>query len=158
MTSHRLYFAQHGLAVDKAENPERPLSDVGSAQTRQIASQLRNSQVNFSKIFHSGKLRAAQTAEIFAEQLNVASVSAIDSLAPNGDIHQTTRSLDAKSALYVGHLPHLDKLISHLITGNENSTIIKLQNSAVLCLENTNTHFQILWYLTPDLFTAPETK
>ena len=153
MTAHRLYFAQHGLALDKSEDPQRPLSEHGIAQTNLIAEQLRNSQMTLTNIFHSGKLRAAQTAAIFAEQLNSSNVSAVDYLSPNGDVQQTIQHLDVNAALYIGHLPHLDKLISHLVTGDEDLSLIKLRNSAVLCLQSSHEHYQIQWYLAPDLLT-----
>ncbi len=76
--THRIYFAQHGLAVDKTEDPERPLSPAGRDQTKTIANTLLDSKISVSNIFHSEKLRASQTAEIFARILKISSLSAIE--------------------------------------------------------------------------------
>ena len=150
MTINRLYFAQHGLAVDKADNPDCPLSISGIKQTDLVAANLNKQQMTISKIFHSGKLRASQTADIFAEQLNVSEILAVDYLSPNSDISIIAASLDTDSALYVGHLPHLNKLTAYLLTGAENKNIIRFQNSGVLCLANTQQDYQVAWYLVPN--------
>ncbi len=151
MTINRLYFAQHGLAVDKSENPERPLSETGVKQTEAIAKHLSSiAGIAVNHIFHSGKLRASQTAEIFARTIKHSSISAVDGLSPNDDVTLLAQNLNI-NALYVGHLPHLEKLAAYLVTGNENGNIIRFQNSAVLCLENNDSHYQLRWYITPEL-------
>jgi phosphohistidine phosphatase SixA len=50
MADQKAYFRQHGLAIDKADEPERPLS---------------------KKVVHQTKLRASQTAEIVIATLNI---------------------------------------------------------------------------------------
>jgi phosphohistidine phosphatase len=154
MTAHRLYFVQHGIAVSKTDNPERPLSDDGIKQTRAIAKKLHSSNIPVSSIFHSGKLRAQQTAEIIASILNVKNAEAIEHLSPNDTVALTRQHLNVDQALYVGHLPHLEKLTSSLITGREKPEIIKFQNSAVVCLEKQNSLYHIRWYLIPQLANA----
>lgn len=151
MSADRLYFAQHGLAVDKADDQERPLSKAGIEQTEDIARRIKNSSAHISQIFHSGKLRASQTADIIASIIDVNSVSVIDHLSPNDDVTLTEKNLDISNALYIGHLPHLDKLVSYLICGDSNQNIIKFQNSAILCLEKTHDQYQVRWYLTPEI-------
>ncbi len=154
MPASKLYFAQHGIAVDKAEDPERPLSTKGKSQTLSVAQQLASSGTNISQIFHSGKRRAEQTAEIFASTLNVASVSTIDFLSPNDDITLLLPYLTIDNALYIGHLPHLEKLVSCLVTGKTEPAILTFQNSAMVSLKNNNNNYSVLWYLTPGLLAS----
>ena len=149
--SKTIYFAQHGLAVDKSDDPERPLSEAGIQQTQSIADRLCISNTPVSRIFHSGKLRATQTAEIFASTLAVPTLSIADQLSPNDDATLLANSLNEDNALYVGHLPHLEKLVSFLATGNNEHNIIKFQNSAVVCLIKVDSHYQIKWFLTSEL-------
>ena len=151
MTANRVYFVQHGLATDKTENPQRPLTQAGIKQTLSVAKQLHTSEMPVFQIFHSGKLRAQQTAEIFAEHLSVTSVTAIVNLSPNDDVSVLAKNLTIENALYIGHLPHMEKLVSHLVTGNKDQNIVKFQNSAIICLEKINHQYHIRWYLTPDL-------
>ena len=148
--SKTIYFAQHGLAVDKSDDPERPLSEAGIQQTQSIADRLCISNTPVSRIFHSGKLRAAQTAEIFAAALAVSTLSIVDQLSPNDDVTLLANNLNEDNSLYVGHLPHLEKLVSFLVTGNNEHNIIKFQNSAVVCLEKNNKQYHIEWYITPE--------
>jgi phosphohistidine phosphatase len=151
MTADRIYFAQHGLAVDKAENPERPLSDTGIQQTKKMAETLYHAKATISGIFHSGKLRASQTADIFAATSGISTTTMIEGLSPNDDVELLAKNLVMDNALYIGHLPHLAKLVNRLVSVNENSNIIKLQNSAVVCLGKIDNSYQLLWYLTPGL-------
>lgn len=152
MTSaNKLYFAQHGQAVDKAENPERPLSAIGISETLAIAKQLHAASTPISQIFHSGKLRAAQTADIFAETLGITMCSATEHLSPNDPIDLLISNLIIDDALYIGHLPHLDKLTSYLVTGKENTNVLQFQNSAVVCLEKSDDRYAVQWYITQTL-------
>jgi len=151
MMTHTIYFAQHGLAVDKAEDPERPLSPSGRDQTETIANTLLDAKIPVTNIFHSGKLRASQTAEIFARILKISSLCAIEDLSPNDDVTLLAQKLNVDHALYIGHLPHLEKLAAYLLTNNENTDILKFQNSGVLCLGKNNRQYHIKWLLTPEL-------
>lgn len=149
--THRIYFAQHGLAVDKKDDPERPLSKDGIEQSKIVAKFLQGSETSLDSIFHSGKLRAAQTAEIFANALNISSTSVIEGLSPNDDVTLLVQNLNISNALHVGHLPHLEKLVTHLITGNDGGSVLNFRNSAVACLEKHDANYKLQWYLTPEL-------
>lgn len=158
MIANTLYLAQHGLAVDKAEDPERPLSATGISQTKTIAAQLQASAITVSTIFHSGKLRALQTAEIFAHILQIETLSATQHLSPNDDVSHIAQTL-TDGALYIGHLPHLQKLTAYLVTGDEQQSVITFRNSAVICLQQADnkTPWQVQWYITPALTTIATT-
>lgn len=156
MTVNRLYFVQHGLVLSKADNPERPLSEDGVRQTEMIAQQLLRANINISNIFHSGKLRAQQTAGIIASVLSISTMDAVDHLSPNDDTGLIKAQLNIDQAMYVGHLPHLEKLVSGLVAGHESPAIMKFQNSAVVCLQQQDGLYHIAWYLTPDLVTGSQ--
>ena len=153
MSADTIYFVQHGLALAKADDPERSLSDLGREQTEAIARQLHHAAIPISQIFHSGKLRALQTAEIIASAINVKSIPAIDHLSPNDSVALLAKNLNINNALYIGHLPHLEKLVSYLVTENEHLNIIKFQNSSVVCLQKSSRLYHVQWYLTPELLT-----
>lgn len=142
---------QHGLAVDKAEDPDRPLSAAGIKQTEKVAEILRTSGTTISHVFHSGKLRAAQTAELMAAAMSLEASSKIEGLSPNDDVTLLSQKSDTSDALYVGHLPHLERMAAYLVSGNEDATIVKFQNSGVLCLEKAGSDHHVRWLLTPEL-------
>ena len=62
----KLYVVQHGDAVQKDINPDRPLSEMAQTQIRRLAKLLKASGILPVRIFHSGKLRAKQTAELMS--------------------------------------------------------------------------------------------
>ncbi len=83
----RLYIVQHALAHMKGEDPERSLTDTGIADIKKVtAFTAENRMIDYIRIFHSGKKRACQTAEILAEYLTPGTEpSEIDGLNPKDD-------------------------------------------------------------------------
>ena len=67
----KLYLVQHGEAVSKDIDPGRPLSPDGVMAVQSIATHMFNRHIELNRVYHSGKLRAHQTAEIFADTLFV---------------------------------------------------------------------------------------
>ncbi len=65
----KLYLVQHGEAVPESQDPSRPLTDKGRREAERVAQHIAKLGIHMDKILHSGKLRAAQTAEIFAQHL-----------------------------------------------------------------------------------------
>ena len=61
-----IYLVQHGEAVAKEVDPERPLTESGRSDVRRMASFLGAAGVRVSRIMHSGKVRAKETAELLA--------------------------------------------------------------------------------------------
>ena len=151
MTPHTLYLAQHGLALDKHDDPDRPLSETGKNNTRLLAKHLGESNPGIERILHSDKTRAIQTADIFESFLKTDSVSTCKQLSPMAEISQILTALKASNTLIIGHLPHLGKLAAYLVTGDERLDIIKFENSAVLSLEKVAERYQISGYISPAL-------
>ena len=86
-----------------------------------------------------------------ATAMGLDTVTMIEGLSPNDEVSLLSQNLDANDALYVGHLPHLERLASYLVSGNEDATIVKFQNSGVLCLEKEDSLYLIRWLLPPEL-------
>ena len=147
------YFVQHGKALTKDIDKSRPLSDEGVSETRAMAKNLAYNQLHITRICHSGKERAAQTANIFADGLGLTSTDALEDMSPNDDVKAFLISQltpDSADTMYVGHLPHLDKLTSYLLCKNESANCVTFQNSAVVCIEtDENDSSTIHWYKTP---------
>ena len=71
-------------------------------------------------------------------------------MKPNDDPTELAAILD-DGAMYVGHLPHLEKLVSLLVAGHENAGVVRFTNGGVVCLERDEDGFYIEWYITPSL-------
>ena len=150
----RLYLVQHGEARSEAEDPTRPLMEKGRTEVRRVAAAAQNLAVSPVKILHSGKLRAQQTAELFAEALHPSKgIEAASGLSPNDPVQPWRERLNQQDAdfMLVGHLPHLDRLASLLLCGDERAEIIRFRYAAVVCLEREGTRWAVQWILTPDM-------
>ncbi len=146
----KLYFVQHGAAYTKNVDEKRPLSDNGSAEVKKVAIYLKNHKVVIKKIYHSKKLRAAQTATIFSDILAVDYVSELSGMNPNDDPHKLIKQITEDAIMYVGHLPNIQNVVANIIT-NSNNTVVKFQNAAVVCIEIDNSMATIKWFITPNL-------
>ena len=150
-----LYLVQHGKAVAKEVEPDRPLTDRGRAETERVAGFIKPLNLSVDCLWHSGKTRAAQTAAILAEVVKAdKGAGQRKGLAPNDDVGKLADELEAggRDVMIVGHLPFLSKLASLLVTGDESAGIVAFRNSGVVCLQRgIDKRWQLAWMLTPDL-------
>lgn len=146
-----VYFVQHGRALTKDIDKTRPLSDTGADEVRKVASKLKNSNVSIQKIVHSGKLRAHQSALIFAEVLGLDKVSETQGMNPNDVAEDFIKQINEDEVMYIGHLPNIQNVVANLVTSNQNNNVIKFQNSAVVCVEINEDESHINWFITPEL-------
>ncbi len=144
-----MYFVQHGLAVAKDIDPDRPLSESGQKELKRISIYLKNLGIKVGLIYHSGKKRAMQTAQIFSDHISHGSIDILSGMNPKDDVKVFAQNLKENNVMYVGHLPHLQKVVSYLITQNEDAKIIKFVNGGVVCIEKEDSRFYIEWYLKP---------
>ncbi len=135
----KLYLVQHGEARLEAEDPERSLTTTGEDETRRLSIAGKRLNIRPSKIYHSGKLRALQTAKILAEGLNIplSSVIGVEGLNPNDDVKPWAKRISEESEdlMLVGHLPFLEKLASHLLCGDEDARVVLFRYSGIVCLD-----------------------
>ena len=114
----RLYLAHHGDAVGPGVDIRRPLSDVGRLDTERVAAAAAAYGAKPVVIWHSGKLRARQTAEIFLRVCNpLAAFSATRDLQPEDSPTWMADRLrfEARDILIAGHYPHLPRLLMLLL-------------------------------------------
>jgi len=63
-----IYLVQHGEAESKKEDPERSLTKKGRRDVEKVAVWAAQTGLKIEQIRHSGKRRAAETAEIFCRE------------------------------------------------------------------------------------------
>ena len=135
----KVYFVQHGKAKNEAVDLQRPLSEQGIIETKKMAELLAGSGLlMIEKIFYSSKLRAQQTAEIFAKAfLSVDEVFLMSNISPMDDVSYCIQAInkETENIMIVGHLPHLSKTISKLICNKEDLPIVTFKYSGVICVE-----------------------
>ena len=117
-----LYLVHHGDAVGPELDARRPLSPAGVAGVERVAAQAAAKGARPTVVWHSGKLRAKQTAEQFWRACNaLAEFSAARDLQPD-DPPQWIRDRlrgETRDILLAGHFPHLPRLLALLVTGGE---------------------------------------
>jgi len=117
-----LYLVHHGDAVGPDVDPRRPLSAEGKGEVERLAARAAALGAKPSVVWHSGKLRAKQTAEAFWRACNaLAEFAATKNLQPD-DPPQWMRDrlrMEARDILITGHFPYLPRLLALLITGGE---------------------------------------
>lgn len=156
----KVYLIQHGESVEKEVNPERPLSEKGKQEVERLGQFLSELNIQVSDIFHSGKLRAKETAEIIADKLHFKKIlqvrRGIDPLDPVGPIFDEI-NLFENDTMMVGHLPFMSQLVSKLVINDENKTIASYVPGSLVCLEKikeNNNLWSIIWMLRPEMFKA----
>jgi phosphohistidine phosphatase len=153
-TIMQLYLVQHGHAVPKEVDPDRPLSPEGEEAVRRLSTHMKMSGITLNRICHSGKMRARQTAEVFADDLLTSGeAEVIDGINPKDSVKAFARVIpEFKTAtMIVGHLPFMAKLVTYLVTGNEEPVIVAYQPGSVVCLEEGEEgQWRICYMLRPD--------
>jgi phosphohistidine phosphatase len=150
-----LYLVRHGEALSEAADPDRSLTEAGTVTVDGMAQLTAAFNIPVSQILHSGKTRARQTADIFSKYLKPSSeVKEIKGIKPNDDVTIIASKLDpALNTMIVGHLPFLDRLVSYLVTGSPDTSIIKFQMGGIVCLDQIekNGSWHVKWALMPKM-------
>lgn len=119
MPGVELYLAHHGLATQAHEDLRRPLSDIGRQAVERLASMAAERSVKPDLIWHSGKLRAKQTGEIYWRACNpLATLEATRDLQPDDQPMWMADRLkfETRHVLIAGHFPHLPRLLALLLS------------------------------------------
>jgi phosphohistidine phosphatase len=113
-----IYLVHHADALGPDVDPQRPLSSAGHEHAQRLAADAAARGVKPVAIWHSGKLRARQTAEPFWRLCNpLADFSAIRGLQPT-DPAEWIRDLvvrENRDVMLVGHMPSLPAIHALLL-------------------------------------------
>jgi phosphohistidine phosphatase len=120
----RLFLVHHGEAVGSEVDPQRPLSPRGRERVGGLAADAASRGVRPEVIWHSGKLRARQTAEAFRDACNpLAEFAPSRDLQPDDPPGAIVDRVAAatRDVMLVGHFPHLPNLLTLLLAGRNES-------------------------------------
>lgn len=109
-----LYLVHHADAVPADVDSTRPLSARGRAQAADVARRVAARKAGPKAIWHSGKLRARETAEIYLTTVNPsATFTATRGLHPDDDPEWMRDLLagEADDLMIVSHYPLLPALL-----------------------------------------------
>ena len=154
----KLYLVQHGEALAKDVDPDRPLSDAGRSAVSAVGARLAASGLRVGAIMHSGKTRAEQTAALLAERLAAERpIEPRAGLNPNDPVAPLAAEAAAwhEDRMLVGHLPFMAKLAGLLIGGGDSPDLVLFTPGSVLCLERSDGgRWHIAWMLRPELLAG----
>ena len=117
-----LFLVHHGEAAAATVDPQRPLTGAGRTAVEKLAAEAAARGVKPAEIWHSGKVRARQTAEAFWRGCNpLAGFSMVRGLQPSDPPEWIAVRLagETRDLLVVGHMPHLPALLTQLVHAAE---------------------------------------
>jgi phosphohistidine phosphatase len=156
----QIYLVQHGESKPEEIDPERRLTETGARAVQKVADFLRRSGgMEVDAIWHSGKPRAQQTAELLrpATRAGEGAVMQHDGLAPKDAVEPIKRQLEQgnSNVMIVGHLPFLGRLAALLLTGNADKEVVAFQFGCVVCLNRGDAgKWKLEWMMVPKLLSG----
>jgi phosphohistidine phosphatase len=144
-----IYLVHHADAVGADVDPQRPLSPAGRAHAERLAQEAAARGVKPNVIWHSGKLRARQTAEPFLRTCNpLAQFAAIRGLQPD-DPPEWIKDVvtdETRDVMLVGHMPNLPRVLTLLLKGN--SATLDFPQHGLVALNHAQGKWEERWRLT----------
>jgi phosphohistidine phosphatase len=153
MTTMRLLLARHGHAMDKQTDPRCPLSEDGRAEVEKIAAILKEKGATVDRIFHSGKPRAAETAEILGRAIAPeCEPESMDGMNPLDPCEAAAREIPRYKCdlMLVSHLPFLGNLLYRLVELEPGTSPVIFTTGTVVCLKKApKAGWQLAWSASP---------
>ena len=149
----RLHLVQHGDALTKDVDPERRLSDQGRADITRLAAWLATNEIAVSRICHSGKTRARQTAELLGSVLEAGGeIRPAEGLGPNDLPEVFLKGLQNvdEDTLVVSHLPFVARVLAQAVTGSSDQKLAEFRPGSIAVAERDDSG---AWHLI--LFACP---
>ncbi len=134
----KLYLVRHGNAEQGSNDMIRPLSREGIDEVKRVAEFLKTHGAQVHTVYHSVRLRAKQTAEIIHDRLKVKKMMIERSgLSPDDDVSSVADFIDQQKddVMFVGHMPFMGRLVSLLVTGEEDRNVVAFPTGGVAILE-----------------------
>jgi phosphohistidine phosphatase len=145
-----LYLAHHGEAVGPDVDARRPLSPHGRTAVERLAGDAAARGAKPAVVWHSGKLRAKQTAEAFWRACNaLAEMAAVRDLQPDDPPQWFADRLrgETRDVLVAGHFPHLPRLLSLLTRRDEAEAPFPPHGVVALVTDDEGDTWSELWRL-----------
>lgn len=151
----KLFLLRHGESIDKDLDPEQPLSTEGKIDIQRLANFLSQHDILVSRLYHSGKLRAQETAELLIPSItSLNGIEVLQGIAPMDPVVPIVHKINTwkDDTILVSHLPFLAKCVSLLIQGNEEDPVVAFERGTLVCLEKLESgQWVVEWMLKPEL-------
>jgi phosphohistidine phosphatase len=156
----RIYIIRHAQAEDVGEgnwkeDSQRRLTAEGTKRFSKLVTELRERGFHPRQIATSPLVRCVQTAEILRQQLQDATLTQFDALAPGSSLEPMLRwtAQQKGDVAWVGHAPDVGEMTAALIGQTESQ--IHFSKGAVAAIEFEVTPApaagSLAWLVTPKL-------
>lgn len=150
----KVYLVRHGVANPAEIDPNKGLSAKGKAEVGRLAESLRHLNIGVKEIWHSGKARAEQTAQILAKVVkSEKGISKRTGLDPTDPVENIAEEIKAagNDLMLVGHLPFMAKLESYLLAGDDHHSVLDFEPGSIACVEHDKGKCLLSWFINPDV-------
>ena len=151
----RIYLVRHGEALSKIVDSQCRLSPRGINEANVISKFLKPLGIKVESIQHSGKARAAQTAEILSKVIIAEKgLTGRSGLAPSDPVEDIALEINMAESdlMIVSHLPFLDKLAGYLLTGEADTSLFNFDCAGILCLgREGKLKWNVEWAVNPTI-------
>jgi phosphohistidine phosphatase len=112
-------------------------------------------------IWHSGKKRAEQTAEILGSAVTAGEgVVQREGLSPKDEVGPVRREIEqgGQDVMIVGHLPFLSRLVACLAADGDSVEVVAFRQGGVVCMErDEEQRWSVRWMIVPEILRRETT-
>ena len=152
-----VYIVRHCQANDPKFDPEKHLSEIGREEAEALTEFLKPLNIHVGYIFHSGKMRAKETAEILSSAIESSGgVSRHSGLNPEDYAAKTAKELLAlnEDLMVVSHLPFVEELAAYILKGDSTKCGFDFNTGTMMCLKKSgNSRWKLEWTISPALLS-----
>lgn len=151
-----VFLIRHGIAIDDAPglgDEERFLTPEGRRKTQAVGGLLRKQVGRLDRLLTSPLVRAVQTAEIVARELECDDVRVAMALVPGGKLSQVDAAIgdssDVKRLALVGHEPSMSAIAAHLLGMSSFPRAFKKAGVCAVTLREVGAPGVFEWFIAP---------
>lgn len=163
----KLYLVRHGIATQRlsgnvVNDAQRPLTEEGRSETKQVAIGLKRLGIKPDWVVSSPLKRAIETAEIIAETFNISDKLQIsEALCPGSSVSELFKSIKdlkpSNEVFLVGHEPDIGRLAACLLWAGPELDL-PFKKAGVCRLDITSmpptAPATLKWFITPKIASA----
>jgi len=158
-----IYFLRHASAGEPKLTPskddERRLDKLGIEQSHNVGRALAAMAVSLTAILSSPLPRAAETAEIVAQEIGHKKKVMVEAaLQPGGSYEQFLEVLgrygSGDAILVAGHNPNLTEFLNKLLIGEDAPDAVELKKATIAKVEKTGNSAVLKWCMPPKVLRA----
>ncbi|MDH4128435.1 MAG: phosphohistidine phosphatase SixA [Spirochaetota bacterium] len=149
-----LYLVRHADASDAIIDSLRSLSKQGETDIKKVSNYIKNLNINVKTIYHSGKLRAEQTAiELSKNIISETGIEARNDLNPMDNVESIIEfiSNETDDIMLVGHLPFMNILAASLTGKSEHDDNIQFPTACLIHLQRLGSGWQLKLRISPNI-------